>query len=437
MNIRPLFILPAVLIALNAKDTLELGADYRLSMDNLDYKMADGSTQSNPSLLRNRLWLNMHYRASDNIEFGGQLAYNKFFGQRTTSNPTSLGMDGFDWLASESVQDDVLRVRSAYINIWDDTLFGVALPWKLGVGRRPSNNGKLINLREDDPATSPLGHISNAEFDGGNIKFYLDKLLKTTGASLKFATGRGMSVAESHFSAAPYSDNRSNPTDTITLFAINLIPYSNDTINTEIQYTQADNLVDITNAGFDMMGNFNPSNYNPSLEVVGALRLLSAYASYKSKALNDTLFFASVAMSQTDPHTAMLGSTHSKSGQSFWLGTQFASPLSKKGKIGVEYNHGSQYWRSFTYGEDTLIGSKIATRGDAYECYWSEPLFKKGLSAQLRYTYIDYDYSGSNGFFGSQTGTPVKIDDIPKRTALAGNIVDKAQDVRLYLRYRF
>jgi hypothetical protein len=59
------------------------------------------------------------------------------------------------------------------------------------------------------------------------------------------------------------------------------------------------------------------------------------------------------------------------------------------------------------------------------------------LSFQLRYTYIDYDYSGSNGFFGSQSGTPMKISDIPSTTDLAGVVVDKAQDIRAYLRYKF
>jgi hypothetical protein len=415
---------------------LKFGADYRLSVDKLNYTMADGSELENRSLFRNRLWLNMHYSFDDHVKFGAQLSYNKFFGQRTSAS--SLGMDGFDWLATESVQDDVVRVRAVYLNFHYDTFFGMNLPWKLGIGRRPSSNGKLISLREDDPETSPLGHISNAEFDGGSLKFYLDSVLGTTGGSIKFAAGRGMSSVESHFSSAPYSDSSANPTDTITMFAINLIPYSTDTINTEIQYTQADNLVDMTNAGFDMQGNFNPSAYNPALEVVGDLRLISAYGSYRSKSLNDALFFASIAMSQTDPDAkhAMLGSSDSETGQSLWLGAQFASLISQKGKMGFEYNYGSKYWRSFTYGEDTLIGSKIAARGNAIEMYFTEPIVK-GLSAQLRYTYIDYDYSGSNGFFGAQSGTPVKISDIPNTTAIAQNVVDKAQDIRLYLRYRF
>lgn len=36
--------------------------------------------------------------------------------------------------------------------------------------------------------------------------------------------------------------------------------------------------------------------------------------------------------------------------------------VTKDGKIGLEYNKGSKYWRSMTYGEDTMVGSKLAAR---------------------------------------------------------------------------
>ncbi len=83
----------------------------------------------------------------------------------------------------------------------------------------------------------------------------------------------------------------------------------------------------------------------------------------------------------------------SETGYSYWLGTQFPSLISDEGRWGAEFNHGSNYWRPITYGEDTLIGSKIAARGDAYEVYFTEPLVDDILTFQLRYTYINYDYS--------------------------------------------
>lgn len=126
----------------------------------------------------------------------------------------------------------------------------------------------------------------------------------------------------------------------------------------------------------------------------------------------------------------------SRSGTSFWLGTQFPSLISDEGRWGVEYNHGSKYWRSVTYGEDTNIGSKLATRGDAYEAYMTEYLVEDVLSLQLRYTYIDYKYSGSNGFFGGTSGAAMSMSDA-RAFGIGDQVVDKAQDIRLYLRYKY
>ncbi len=73
----------------------------------------------------------------------------------------------------------------------------------------------------------------------------------------------------------------------------------------------------------------------------------------------------------------------------------------------MEYNHGSQYWRPFTYAEDTMIGSKIAARGDAWELNYTYQI-NEALSFQARYVDIGYDYTGSNGFFGSTTGAAIE-----------------------------
>jgi hypothetical protein len=126
-----------------------------------------------------------------------------------------------------------------------------------------------------------------------------------------------------------------------------------------------------------------------------------------------------------------------------------------------------------------MIGSKLAARGDAWEAYFTYQL-TDALSAQIRYTNIDYDYTGSNGFFGNTTGAAMKIDDVKNGAAmwrqLGGtadpasgatvvgnlmasgmsqaqaaaaaqqmgmaaaflpNIVESAQDLRFYIRYRF
>jgi hypothetical protein len=150
--------------------------------------------------------------------------------------------------------------------------------------------------------------------------------------------------------------------------------------------------------------------------------------------LDDTIAFASFAMSKTNPNAlGMLGSTDSEIGTSVWLGVNAPCPISPDdSRIGFEWNKGSKYWRSMTYGEDTYAGSKIATRGQAWEVYRNQKL-TDALSFGLSYVYMQYDYTGSNSFFGAD-GTPMTM---AEAQAAGQNPVESAQDIRAYMRYRF
>ncbi len=413
-------------------NNLKFGVDFRTSLDNIDYKMADGSTQKNDALLSNRLWLNMSYAANENISFTGQLAYNKIFGQRAVPS-ASPAMDGFDWISGESAYDDTLRVRSAYFFYQNDELLGLDMPWTLSIGRRPSTEGHLVNFRDDVDASSPLAHTVNVEFDGASAKFGTEELIGLDGSYFKLCAGRGMSEAEPRFAGTPYSGDGSIKTNDIDMVGIIVVPYDDKQYSSGLQYTYANNLIDQ-----DPLG---------AMESVGGLHTATAFAMINgigdgiSDFLDDTMIFLSGAMSKTDPYggtgkQGMLGSMESQTGYSYWVGTQFPSLISDDGRWGIEFNHGSNYWRPITYGEDTLIGSKIAARGDAYEMYFTEPLVEDILTFQLRYTYIDYDYSGSNGFFGSRTGTPMGMSEAVGMGA-GSMVVDKAQDIRAYIRYKF
>ncbi|MDD2368311.1 MAG: DUF3373 family protein [Sulfuricurvum sp.] len=414
-------------------NNLKFGVDFRSSIDNLNYKMADGSTEKNNAVLSNRLWLNMSYAATKNLSFVGQLAYNKIFGQRSLSPDNPHNSDGFDWVSGESAYDDTLRVRSAYFFYTADELAGLDIPWTFSIGRRPSTEGHLINFRDDVRASSPLAHTINVEFDGASAKFGTEELTGLTGSYFKLCAGRGMSNAEPRFNPAPYAASK-DTTNTIDMGGIIVVPYDDKQYSTGFQYTYANNLIDQSTPG-------------GAMETVGGLHTATAFAMVNgigdgwSEFLDDSLIFVSGAMSKTDPYAngqGMLGSQESKTGYSYWIGTQFPSLISDEGRWGVEFNHGSQYWRPITYGEDTLIGSKIAARGDAYEVYFTEPLVDDILTFQLRYTYINYNYSGSNGFFGRTTGTPMSMDDARSYgPTVSSQVVDSAQDIRAYIRYKF
>jgi hypothetical protein len=153
-----------------------------------------------------------------------------------------------------------------------------------------------------------------------------------------------------------------------------------------------------------------------------------------SNYLDNTKAFASFAASKTDPNEkGMLGSLDSETGTSVWLGVNAPCPiLPDSAKIGFEWNKGSKYWRSMTYGEDTYAGSKIATRGQAWEVYRTQKL-TNALSFGVSYVLMQYDYTGSNSFFGAD-GTPMTM----AQAQTAGqNPVEEAQDVRVYMRYKF
>ncbi len=430
-------------------NALKFGVDFRSAIDNLNYKMANGDKAGNDALLTNRLWLNMNWKASSNLSFTGQLAYNKAFGYRSGFGGAYPGFETFDWITNENAYDDTVRIRSAYFFYRQDTLFGSKIPWTFSVGRRPSTNGHLVNLRDDDKASSPMAHNINVEFDGASAKMGLAELTGIDGMYLKFCAGRGGSNASAKFFtvdmqkgtpniSAPYATNSKDIPD-IDLAGLIFVPYNNGQYQVATQYYYAANLIDANMkntpngpvfTGMDDVGGMHAFTANFRVDGIG---------DEISDFLDDTIVFMSAAWSITNPKSGgqgMLGSQESKTGSSFWIGAQFPSLISDGGRWGVEYNHGDKYWRSITYAEDTNIGSKLAARGSAYELYFTEPLHEDILSFQLRFTYIDYDYTGSNGFFGSSTGTPVDIKDL-KDSPYGAVSVDTAQDIRAYLRYRF
>jgi chaperonin cofactor prefoldin len=433
--------------SLAANDNLKFDVDFRTSYDNLTYKTAGGTKYKNDGLYASRLHLGMGYAPIDDLVFKGQLSFNKSFGASYGQRATGMGFDTFDWIVNEQLTDDTLRVREAYW-LWTPTLGDRG--YTFSVGRRPSTNGFLVNLRDDDKAKSPMGHIINMEFDGASASMKLDDV--SPGMYAKLCLGRGLTNAASWASGATYYSGgiggeaipnyvkSENALDNVDMLGVILKPYDDGQYSVMTKYYRGFNVP-------GMVGNptFNPANpinsSNPAMLMKSLGDMDGAAISVKidgigeeiNDFLDETTVFASYAWSKTRPDAdgAMLGSLDEKTGTSYWIGAQM--PNLTGGKFGLEYNHGSKYWRSFTYGEDTMIGSKLAARGDAYEAYWTQPLLGDVLSMQIRYTYINYDYTGSNAFFGD-AGTPMSMSEAQ---AAGMDPVEKAQDLRVHFRYRY
>ncbi|MDD5373470.1 MAG: DUF3373 family protein [Sulfurimonas sp.] len=450
--------------AQSAQNNIKFNIDFRTAYDNLRYKTASGETFSNDALYTNRLWLGMGYAPTDDMLFKGQLAYNKAFGASYGQRGTGFGFDTFDWVINENLTDDALRVREAY---WLWNLRTGSIGWTASIGRRPSTNGFLSNLREDDAkAKSPMGHVINMEFDGASVAMKLDSYVP--GMYVKLCLGRGLTNATGWASEAtkaigspvggssqPNYTKDGNNLDNVDMAGFIFVPYDNGQYSVETTWYRGFNVPGLYATSIDgATGAPTAYSMRNGGDMDGAA--ISFKADGIGEGINDfldeTTLFASFAMSKSHPNigitravdmssmgmgtinmtgNSMLGSNESETGTSIWLGA--VMPNLTGGKFGLEYNHGSKYWRPFTYGEDTMIGSKMATRGNAYEAYWSQPIIKDVFSMQIRYTYLDYKYTGSNAFFGDG-GTPMTMSEAK---AMGMDPVETAQDIRVYFRYRY
>ncbi|AOO66734.1 DUF3373 family protein [Sulfurospirillum halorespirans] len=416
-------------------DNIKWTVDLRTAYDVVDYKMNGVQNQDN-GIWTNKLILGMASQPADNLIFRGSLGAYKAFGQSNMATNGTM-FQSFDWYGTQKPSDSTVKLREAYFIYTGDM---GDMPYAASFGRRPSVDGFLANLRNDNESpASPISHNINMEFDGASFKFDMDKMTGISGMYLKLCLGRGFSETTGSYSmgATGFSPSYSEDNQTPDMDLAGLIwqIYDNGQYKVMANYFQAWNMMDInmvsmTDYHFSDVGDLTGGSL--ALQVNGIGDGISDF-------LDDSIFFLSYAYSKTDPNdnvigssagpaTGMLGSSDSETGSSIYTGVQVPG-IMKGQRLGVEYNHGSKYWRSFTYGEDTLVGSKLAARGDAYELYYILPIVGKNLTAQLSYIYIDYDYTGSDTFFG-WTGTPQDVDT-------TAGAVKTAQNIRASLRYRY
>ena len=425
----------------DAQDNIKWDVDFRTAIDKINYKHADGTTSKNSGLMTNRLLLGMKFKPEDTISFYGSLGYNKAYGDSAnhSQSNTQPGYADFDWVTNENANDGTLKVKEAYWLYMNDTFFGADMPWTASVGRRPSTGGLGINYREGDKRKSAIASTVNIEFDGASFKWHTDQVGGPTGSWFKICMGRGITNAEPRFQndGSSYANNDLHGNS--DMIGIIVVPYDDGQYSIHTNYASAKNLIGFTNTELGKI----QAGQDGTFQDVGSISLMTAMVKVDgigneiNDFLDDTTFFASYSRSVTDPTASsaeggMLGSADSQTGNSVWLGVQMPCLLTDDGRMGIEWNKGSKYWRSMTYGEDTMAGSKIATRGTAIEAYWIKPLTKT-LTLNARYTSIKYDYTGSQAFFGAD-GKPYAIDSAEAKGMKA---VSESSDLRVSVRYQF
>lgn len=411
----------------------------------------------NDIIFSNRIRLEMKAKVNDNLAFAGRLAANKVYGDSTgvNFNHGSLGDVTFDGNTSSLPHGDTIRLERAYFNYKNNM---GSVPYNLSMGRRPSTEGPPLEYRENSlEGGSPLATIINWQFDGASLSLGLEDVTSIPGFGLKFCYGVGF---ESEYGNSASLSSASDIED-VHMAGFIATLFDNDTTSAVFNYAYAwdvtDGFTGLTVMPFiaykDDLNNDGVNEYyfqknyggfisrlEPSSNIgdwqAASLLLRSNLYEWFEKNIN---VFFSGSWSHTDPSQisknpfyeimgqgllSSNGNLKSQDGYMIYMGAIFPMPLDAK--MCLEYNYGSKYWFNFTGAEDSLIGSKLATRGQVYEAYYIQPVVGSKFFVKIGGQYYDYDYSGS----GNPLGAPVKISKLTSFDSLFP-VVDKVWNAYL------
>ncbi|MBS0042979.1 DUF3373 family protein [Shewanella sp. M16] len=436
----------------------------------MPYVLAPKSVQDidNDIFYTTRLRLNLKAKVWDNVSFAGRLSMYKNWGDSTGvqvfDSWRSFTMDG---TSSGNTSGDWLRVERAYFD-WKNIN---GSEFYLSIGRRPSTYGPPSHYRENEMrGGTPSGHLVNFNFDGATLGYNLGEITGIEGQVVRFCYGQGF---ESQWGNGEMFGDIVTKDTHLGGFNIDAI---NDGTNF-LQFTLF-GAKDV-NDGFkgtmafptQLAGIFAPTMYQDMQKfdnfnfvtrvqpsgVIGDMYL--GGIGFAREEANDIKWFTSFGWTRAEPNgnAGMFGGmlsdaifeaelnstgteiimvpktsddTEAKDGYGIYVGVQIPAPY---GKLGLEYNYGSEYWTPFTQAQDDPIGSKLATRGHVAEAYYIFDINPK-MFIKLAGLYYDYEYTGS----GTPVGAPQKIDDV-----LAGSaysmlpVVDTAFDVNASLTINF
>lgn len=382
-----------------------LMSDPRLQIPSYD---ADNSI-----LYTNRLRLEMRAEVADNVSFMGRLGMYKVWGDSTGAQvfDGSAGTFNIDGTTVGRPNSDILRVERAFFD-WKNI---AGLPIYLSIGRRPSTEGAPLNLRNDElRGGTPLGAAVNYQFDGITLGWHVSE---NSTARLCYGVGY-----ESGFGNGAVLKMPADRLKDAQFLGVNWDVWSTDSMF--IQGTVA-RAFDVTD-GFNglivlpkdpLTGQDVPApvilRYTPSANL-GDIDLASGLLIRRDGPLD---WFVSLNYMKSHPNSVStpFGGLFSDpfeipeahDGTMWWVGLRL-NLNDETTKIGLEYNHGSQYWFNFAQAEDDLIAPKTNTRGNVIEAYVTHRIHKKFI---VKASYIDYSYDWSQS--GWNLGTPKKLEGSP------------------------
>ncbi len=402
--------------------------------------MPEKVSSDNDIIYTNKFHLNMKARINSQLSFGGRLAAYKVWGDSSgvKFNSGSLGDVTMDGNTASLPHGDTIYLERAYFN-YKNRIGSV--PVNFSLGRRPSTDGPPLEYSSYSlEGGSPFATIINWQFDGASLSFGLEELTGVPGLDFKLCYGVGFEGDWGNSSSL--NDTRPDVDDVHMLGFITTL-FDNDALSLGLNYAHASNITDgftgttvmpfiVTKQDMDGDGTSeyyfaaNTGGYISRLEPMtnigdwdAASLLFRANLAEISDDMPDIDMFLSGSWTHTNPSQIsknpfyeMLGQgllssngdLQSRNGYGIYAGVRF--PMPGDGKLGFEYNWGSKYWFSFTGAEDSLIGSKAATRGQVFEGYYVHPIISSNFFVKLGTRYYDYKYTGS----GNPLGAPVEID---------------------------
>lgn len=377
----------------------------------LPHTYTPGYDFDNELLYTSRLRLNINADVYKNVSFAGRLSMYKTWGDSTgvqifNGQSNSFNIDGN---TSGVPNSDILRVERAYFD-WKN--IGGA-PLYLSIGRRPSTGGPPLHYRQGEPRQgTPMGSLIDFQFDGITFGWHISE---TSTARLCYGLGYENG----------YGNGVLTPTsalDDAWFFGLNWDIYKTDDMLIQTTIARGFDLTDgfgglvslpvnpVTGAeiGAPIVMRFTPSENLGDMDIMGIVLTrrdgpVDWFVNYnynKSHPNDVTTPFGGLF---SDPFET----PESQTGHMYYVGAKF-NFNDDQTAIGLEYNHGSEYWFNFTPAQDDLIGAKTATRGDVFEIYLLHQI-NKHFQFKLDYIDYSYDYSGS----GWHMGAPKELDSTP------------------------
>lgn len=420
-------------------------------------------SEDNDIIYTNKFRLNMKAKIAQNLSFGGRLSAYKAFGDSTgvKFNQGSLGDITFDGNTSSLPHGDTIRLERAYFNYQYDL---GQVPTSISFGRRPSTDGPPLEYKEYNlEGGSSLATIVNWQFDGASLNFGLEDITGIPGASFKICYGVGF---EGDWGNSSSLNTNQPDVDDVHLLGFITSLYDDEIHRLTLEYAHAWDITDgftgltvmpfivskqDTNGDGESEYYFEPnsggyiSRMEPSTNIGDWDAASLLYRVNFSEYFADIDFFVSGSWTHTDPSRISAnpfyeimgqgllssnGDLEERDGYSVYAGAVFPMPFDAR--LGLEYNWGSKYWFNFTGAEDSLVGSKLAVRGQVFEGYYIQPIVKNNFFITLGGQYYDYEYTGS----GNPLGEPVKISEATAFDTLNA-VVDKVWLAYLSATLRF